>query len=267
MKRSLLAFLAFALAAFFTSGCSHYSSGRHRLTNNVAIALTVNGTEQPTPEQWVAIFKAVEPQLASLGWVLVTDLSKADRLIRIDFTPNPLDPQNSGHATVLSMTLNPRGPSAIASVRSSSPVFSYASYPSNNAFANYDYYDRWSDGSYSYTPPRSSTPPSHNRPNHPGNNRDDCPPGTTERPPRYADNGNRSTPPARDNSNWRDHTPTPSYSSPSYSSSSSSSDYSSSSSSSSSSSFSSSSSSSSSGGGSFSGSSGTSDSHSNRQQN
>src|SRR5687767_15924476 len=103
MKRPLLLSVAMlSLIAVFTAGCatSARSSSRSAVVRprSFALAVTVQGGLQPTPAQWAAIQAKVAQSIASRGWVLVTDIDLADHIIRIDFTPDPIDPENTGHA-------------------------------------------------------------------------------------------------------------------------------------------------------------------------
>jgi hypothetical protein len=183
---SLSALLALAALLVFSTGCvqrTHRASG-----NRVALALTVNGTEQPNAEQWANVVAALKPELTAQGLVLVNDLADADRILRIDFTPSFTAPNSAGHAMFLGWRINPLRAPAFASASRTS--LSYVNYSSGlSAYHNSPYgYDRYSDYGYGYsgggstasvTPPTAppSTPPHKTVP--PGRPSDDCPPGTS----------------------------------------------------------------------------------------
>ena len=298
----LLAGIAVLALGLLASGCNHSARRTANPTfgHRVAIALTVNGTEQPSPQQWAALFAALQPQLAAYGLVLVDDLAQADRILRIDFTPSIIDPNNSGRATVLGWRANPLHGYSYAN--NSSTSFPSASYTSGmSAYNSSTYgYDRYPNGGYSpgygggssggsttvaTTAPAKPNHPGYRhddrppgQPNPPGHRHDDRPPGTT--PPASGDHGRyaggdrppnpdrsshpRPSPPALPPTYASSSGSSSSYSAPSYSSSSGSSgSYSSSSSSGSGSSSSASAGS----GSSSSGSSGSRDSTTQRQQN
>ena len=169
MKRYLVILFAALGLAVIGAGCAQTSrwpsrSYRRGPTNTVAIALTVNGGDKPTPEQFALVCKAAEPQLAALGWELVTDVNHADRIVRIDFTPNPLAPDTSGRAVYLGMRLNPRGPTALAyaaaAANRGTPGFGFTSLTTSysNPYYGYDRYDAWNDGSYTYSTPTIARP-------------------------------------------------------------------------------------------------------------
>jgi hypothetical protein len=165
---SLSALLALAALLVFSTGCvqrTHRASG-----NRVALALTVNGTEQPNAEQWANVVAALKPELTAQGLVLVNDLADADRILRIDFTPSFTAPNSAGHAMFLGWRINPLRAPAFASASRTS--LSYVNYSSGlSAYHNSPYgYDRYSDYGYGYsgggstasvTPPTAppSTPP------------------------------------------------------------------------------------------------------------
>lgn len=193
MKRSLLFSLA-TLILVSVTGCANFARKPALTTRGplvVALAVTVNGSEQPTPSQWAAIVASVRPALEAAGYVFATNLATADRILRIDFTPDPLAPETRGHAVALGWRTNP---SAIArtSYTSSPSSFSYVNYGMgyNNSF--YDYYN---GGSQTWT--RSSgdkpAPPTHTGPGHHLGRPEDCPPDHGSRSPgRYAGGGDRS---------------------------------------------------------------------------
>jgi hypothetical protein len=155
--------------------------------------------------------------LAAKGWVLVNDVSLADHILRVDFTPDPEAPEASGHATVLSVRRNPR---SMVARRGTGPysngAFSYSSNFSSgwmsSGFYSNSYYgyggvydDGYFGGSGSYTPviftPTPKTPPLRH---HPGF-RDDCPPG--HNPGQFAGHisdpaNDRPRPPPSDYGRW-----------------------------------------------------------------
>jgi hypothetical protein len=155
--------------------------------------------------------------LAAKGWVLVNDVSLADHILRVDFTPDPEAPEASGHATVLSIRRNPR---SMVARRGTGPysngAFSYSSNFSSgwmsSGFYSNSYYgyggfydDGYFGGSGSYTPviftPTPKTPPLRH---HPGF-RDDCPPG--HNPGQFAGHisdpaNDRPRPPPSDYGRW-----------------------------------------------------------------
>ena len=212
---SLVALVAILTFGLFGTGCSHFARRNSAATvgNRVAIALTINGTEQPTPQQWATMIKAIEPELAVYGLVLVDDLALADRILRIDITPSLTDP-NSGRAVVLGWRANPlRG---ITYARAGSTPAFRTSYTSGlSTYYNSTFgYERYSDHGYSsgYAGGSSggstaapTNPPG--KPTHPETHRGDRPPGTTPPAdrgrgryaggelPRHPDRGHRHEPP------------------------------------------------------------------------
>src|SRR5690349_20733886 len=119
MKRRLFVALL-TLLALGSAGCALFPrktvAARPSRPRAFAIAITVNGVLQPTPQQWAAIQAKVVDELAVHGWILVSDLALADDILRIHFTPNPNDPENSGRARLIGIRPNPR--LAIASTSS-----------------------------------------------------------------------------------------------------------------------------------------------------
>jgi hypothetical protein len=181
---TLSALLALAALLVLGTGCvqrTHRASG-----NRVAVALTVNGTEQPNAEQWANVIAALKPELAAQGLILVNDLADADRILRIDFTPSFTAPNSAGHAVFLGWRINPLRAPAFAARPSTS--LSYVNYSSGlSAYHNSPYgYDRYSDYGYSYsgggvtgtTSPSAPSTPAPDKTVPPGRPRDDCPPGT-----------------------------------------------------------------------------------------
>ncbi|HUR56897.1 MAG TPA: hypothetical protein VM029_04250, partial [Opitutaceae bacterium] len=111
MKRSFVgSLLALVALALVTTGCVHrtnsmaFSAPRGK---TVALSVTVDGSGTPSASQMVAVVKAVEPHLTAAGWRIVTDYAAADSILRVDFTPDPSDPQNVGRAVALNFRANP----------------------------------------------------------------------------------------------------------------------------------------------------------------
>lgn len=209
MKRSALAALA-ALLAFGTVGCAHRISGHSpgyaaaRRAPTFALAVTVHGGLQPTAGQWAAIQAKIAEELSWRGAVLVTDISLADKIIRIDFRPDPIDPENAGHLVILGVRTNPYA--GIARTTPSigfAPGFSFANayyrngwWGSSNFYSGdyFNYIGPWENGYTSgstsvVTLPKIVTP----KPPHrhvPGSHRDLCPPDALPRTgPAYASSG------------------------------------------------------------------------------
>ncbi len=129
-----------AVTAVGFVGCSHVSSSRGRTLASkaqrpvtFALSVTVKGGLQPTPEQWAAIQARISSELLAAGHVLVTDLSIADRIIRVDFRPNPSDPTSSGNAVIVSVRDNPLRQLALVSPPAVSPIRS-TPYPTSFGF-------------------------------------------------------------------------------------------------------------------------------------
>jgi hypothetical protein len=151
---------------------SHVASGRPART--FALAVTLPDGSQLTPQQWAIVKATFQAQLATAGLSLVDDLSLADRIIRVVYTPAEDDPTN-GNAVVMSVRPNPvyaynTGLSYSPAYASMNPYnfFGYG----YNSFNNYDTYS-YLDTSYTSGSPRIDHP-NHSRPNHPV----DCPPDT-----------------------------------------------------------------------------------------
>lgn len=115
MKRRphrLLALLTVALA-LGASGCVQTSAPVRRPVVQVtrpatyALSISVEGGLPPSPAQWAAIQATFARLLAREGITLVSDLSLADRILRIEFVPDPLDPENRGKAEIVSIRSNP----------------------------------------------------------------------------------------------------------------------------------------------------------------
>jgi uncharacterized membrane protein YgcG len=206
MKTSLM--LAAVLGAgvmVTTAGClssAHRSLSSARAGTTVALAVTVNGSAQPTAAQWVAIKATLAPTLAARGWILVDDLRQADQILRVDFTPSPADPENSGRAIVLGLRPNPTSFAGMTYMPTSYsygysgqffPGYSYYGSPYNNYGQYWDYpygygYGYGGGGGAVVTPPVTPNKPTDTSdhhyhrpidPNNPPPNRD------------WTNNGNR----------------------------------------------------------------------------
>lgn len=186
------------------AGCNHVMLPRTTAVQSsrpatYAISVSLAGGLQPTATQWAAVQSSFARILAREGIVLVSDLGLADRILRIEFTPDPADPENRGQATILSIRANPHVgtssapaplladdltfPSPFAWGWDGFPLFpgygryfGYASY--------YGYGNAYYDG-YSYSAPTLNP----RRPHHDGPHAHCAPrkhdhPGTPERPPR-----------------------------------------------------------------------------------
>lgn len=165
MKRSAL-FAVFGVAALSVTGCSLLqrsspSSSSYqtlRRAPTFAIAVTVHGGLQPTAAQWAAIQAKVADELSWQGGVLVTDLSLADRIIRIDFQPDPQNPENAGRLVVLGVRTNPYAgyPRTNPGPYASSFGFSNSFYSSPNWWGPSRWWgssDYYSGDYYNYTGP------------------------------------------------------------------------------------------------------------------
>lgn len=204
MKRTQL-FVPLVVLALLVGGCAGFArkstaTSYARPPRAFALAVTVNGVLQPTPQQWAAIQAKFADVLAAQGAILVTDLSLADKIIRIDFTPDPTDPENRGHARVIAMRDNPlhilasttrvgRYPTAFGYAGSfQSALWGYGGF-SNSYYGWRDtFYDGYSYGSGNLnpvSPPVVTRPTTPHRPHH--GNHDDCPPDRYIRSvPRFA---------------------------------------------------------------------------------
>jgi hypothetical protein len=95
------------------AGCNHVMLPRNTAVRSTrqatyAISVSLAGGLQPTASQWAAVQSTFARLLAREGIVLVSDLGLADRILRIEFTPDPNDPENLGQATILSIRANPQ---------------------------------------------------------------------------------------------------------------------------------------------------------------
>ena len=177
MRRSLLfvlALIAFVALTLVNAGCVNLA--RRASGNRVAVALTVNGTEQPNAEQWANVIAALKPELDAQGLVLVNHLADADRILRVDFTPSFTAPNSAGHAVFLGWRVNPLG--ALAYVANTNANLSYVNYSSGlSAYHNSTYgYDRYGDYTNSYSrggvPSPTTTTPPPDKSGHPGRPRE-----------------------------------------------------------------------------------------------
>ncbi len=193
MKRSIASLLLCAATLFLTACATRWNKSvpvRNSRPTTIALSITVNGVLQPTPQQYALVQAAAVREFGRLGYTLVTDLSLAERIVRIDFTPDPVSPDTTGRATVLGFRTNPYYASASSSISSPYPTaFGYAGsfsnanwYALNNfGYGYYGYSNSYYDG-YSYssptlnpvqptvmTPTRPTTPPFRHDSNH-------CPP-------------------------------------------------------------------------------------------
>lgn len=162
MKRLLLWSGALALGALLLSGCA---SVRHPQPTpqprKFALAVTVYGSLQPTPAQWAVVQAAARRELAAVGWVLVNDLAEADQIIRVDFTPDPVDPEHAGRAVVIEFRDNPLR--ALTTIQpAAARSYTYTGTASRSLYGYHDYpysiYSSYSDG-YTYDEPSGTVTP------------------------------------------------------------------------------------------------------------
>jgi hypothetical protein len=192
MNRAIFALLAGLVCSFAlaTSGCAHRA--QFGVTNSnrsytFALAVVVRGDVPPTAAQWTLLKKSLAQQFAGRGWTLVEDMAKADKIVHVQFVPNPANPENSGRASIVSIEDNPA-----RVVATSSTYASYApSYWMQSTGMNpyYDgmfgygyrgdyYYDDYYGFGGSYTRPVHR--PRHDERPKPGDPR---PPDVNHRPP------------------------------------------------------------------------------------
>ena len=218
MKRSLLASIVVLSVALLTNGCASLQKKTQvPRPRAFALAVTVNGMLQPTPQQWALIQSKFSAALAARGWVLVNDISLADHILRVDFTPNPSDPESSGRATILGVRRNPY---SVVATRGTSPYpvgYGFAhSYGSNWPYSNfysgnyYGYGSIYNEGYWSmpstFTPVVHTAPPTPRQ--HPGG-REYCPPEFHSRPSDFVahlpdSGGTRERSRPSDFGTWRD---------------------------------------------------------------
>jgi hypothetical protein len=101
--------LGLALIAVALAGCQHAPQASAPVRNRpvaYALAVTVRDGLHPSPSQWAAIQSTFARALAANGMVLVTDVGMADRILRIDFIPDPEDPENHGRAIIVGVRAN-----------------------------------------------------------------------------------------------------------------------------------------------------------------
>lgn len=193
MKRSLTLSVLLVLAVgMLASGCMNTrpSARTYRSTPRaIALSVTVEGVLQPTPAQFAAIQAQAVRQFGAMGYVIVTDLSLAEQILRINFVPNPNDPENSGRATVLGFRNNPYYASAPSNIARPYPAsYGFAGMFGNSGYGAFNHYgygyfgygSSYYDGySYSSTTLNPVTPPA-TRPTHPPHRHDPgyCPPDT-----------------------------------------------------------------------------------------
>lgn len=151
-----LALWAIATLALL-AGCNHRTDSA--LGNRVGVALTVNGGSAPTGQQTQLVLNSIRPELERQGFILVTDLSAADRIIRVDFTPDEFFPEIAGNAVVLGWRVNPAVYRGYGSGNYAVQPFISAYYASNYGYDRYDYDSTRYDSRGSTT---RSSPPNHN---------------------------------------------------------------------------------------------------------
>jgi hypothetical protein len=185
----LLPLVTLVLAAAAFGGCNHATSPRsgsiaaaNPRAVTYALAVSVAGGLQPSPAQWASIQATFSRILAAEGLVLVTDLSLADRILRVDFLPDLTDPENRGQAVIVSVRPNAlRGSTATLAPT----LASYYPYPSSFGWSGYSwgspygfgwdpfygygnsYYDGYSYGSPTLNPRRPVPPPGYTHHHHP----------------------------------------------------------------------------------------------------
>lgn len=195
------------VAALLSVGCANLSSlaghspgySAPRRAPTYALAVTVHGALQPTPQQWASIQAKLADELAWRGAILVTDLALAERIIRLDFTPNPNDPETSGRLTLLGVRLNPyygysnRGVLAGAGAW---PTYSFSHlmtvhrtgwWGASNFYSGdyYNYYGPWENGyTASVALATAPKPPPAPPQRHARSDRELCPPDALHPSPR-----------------------------------------------------------------------------------
>ncbi len=186
-----------------------------------ALAVAVRGGFEPTPAQWNALYDKFSTELAARGLFLITDYRRADKIINIDFLPDPINP-NSGTALISSIVPNKAlsDPTAFPSYASYTPSAFNPLWSAFGAYgSSYDPYSnsRYDSGYYSSpvvtppaTTPKPGTPPPTTVPHKPFDPKD-CPPGESpyRPPPSFVGNqphhrgGERYTPPASTGPSYR----------------------------------------------------------------
>ena len=173
--------LGIALLAAALAGCQHapQASARSRPRPVAyALAVTLRDGLHPSPSQWAAIQSTFARALAANGMVLVTDVGMADRILRIDFIPDPEDPENRGRAIIVGVRANDQrnvvSPPAplIASYHAFPYPFGWSGYGWNGYYYGfgwdpyYGYGNTYFDG-YTYATPTLNP----RRPKHPPGSR------------------------------------------------------------------------------------------------
>jgi hypothetical protein len=177
----LLPVLTLGLALVTLGGCQHATApqpGSIAAANpravTYALSVSIAGGLQPSPAQWASIQATFSRILAAEGLVLVTDLTLADRILRIDFLPDLTDPENRGQAVIVSVRSNPlRGGASTPAPT----LVAFSPYPSSFGWNGYywgsyygfgydpfygygnSYYDGFSYGSPTLNPRRPVPPP------------------------------------------------------------------------------------------------------------
>lgn len=176
--RSLFALVVLAFGiAFGAAGCAQQpviGGSRNPATRpprTFALSVTLPDGGQLNAAQWAAVKSAFEQQLAAAGCTLTDNISLADKIIRVVYTPAEDDPSN-GNAMVLSVRDNPayafNTPTSIMPMAyGSSFAYGYGAFMPSSYYYGYDDY---SYGGSTVTP--RVQPPGNNRPTQPI----DCPP-------------------------------------------------------------------------------------------
>lgn len=208
----LLTLVGLAALSVLSAGCSNLSTTQsswvtQKRTPTFALAVSIVGGAEPSAAQWKALQNRFALSVANRGGVLINDLARADYIIRVDFLPDPLDP-NGGTALIDGIRRNvkevavspyPTSPASFASANPyswgmgygfGSDYYGYGSYYGYgypygygyNYGYPYDYPGYSSGGGYVATPPVTKpgtgtpgTPHHPGRPHHPGTPH---PPGT-----------------------------------------------------------------------------------------
>jgi hypothetical protein len=202
MIRPILSLLIVCVAALSFGGCASWTrrpgpAYTYR-ARTIALAITVDGVLQPTPQQYAVIQAQAVKEFGALGYTIVTDLTLAEQILRVNFIPNANDPENSGRATVLGFRSNPYYASARNTATTGYPTsFGYAGSFSNtnwsqlNSFGygyygyNNSYYDGYTYSSPTLNPVRPTVPVVTTKHVHPPYRHDSarCPPEHHRVPP------------------------------------------------------------------------------------
>src|SRR5437763_11428768 len=113
MKRFILGSLAFAAVGIVSliTGCAHTRTvspltiAQSAPPRTFALAVTVAGGGEPTQAQWEGIKHSFESALAAYNGILIDDYTRADAIIRVQFTPGASE-EDLGQATVLGIRRN-----------------------------------------------------------------------------------------------------------------------------------------------------------------